>query len=174
MWIPCSIRPDGHRHPNATRIVPADEDSIAQGGKLLRGGAGRFSYRPFTGSAPTHWTKTRPPRSSLPRNGRDSIPSIVHVLGSEEAGDLSNSIRSPPSWRRVLPGGLTLVLPRSTLPLALLVSGGLPTAHPRPPIRSRVLCGIRRVPIAAPSANRAGISRRERPMQPMNCRARPT
>jgi L-threonylcarbamoyladenylate synthase len=57
------------------------------------------------------------------------------------------------------PGGLTLVLPRrEPCPLALLVSGGLTTAAIRAPAHpiARSLVEAAGVPIAAPSANRAG------------------
>ena len=87
-------------------------------------------------------------------------PLIVHVRGREDAEQLvqfnpTASALADAFW----PGGLTLVLPRrEPCPLGLLVSAGLPTAAVRAPAHrvARALLEAAGVPIAAPSANRAG------------------
>ena len=98
-------------------------------------------------------------------------PLIVHVRDREEADELVHfnplaSALAEAFW----PGGLTLVLPRrEPSPLALLVSAGLPDgghASPAHPI-ARALVEAAGVPIAAPSANRAGP---HQPDQRRRCR----
>ena len=87
-------------------------------------------------------------------------PLIVHVRDREEANELVEfhplaSALADAFW----PGGLTLVLPRrEPSPLASLVSAGLRTAAVRSPAHgvARALVEAAGVPIAAPSANRAG------------------
>ena len=87
-------------------------------------------------------------------------PLIVHVRDRNQADEFvqfnpSASALAEAFW----PGGLTLVLPRrEPCPLALLVSAGLPTAAIRAPAHpiARALLKAAGVPIAAPSANRAG------------------
>src|SRR2546423_9576753 len=144
-----------------TRIVSADGRSIAEVVKLLR--YGRLVWFP---------TETV---YGLGANALDEYavgaifaakerprfnPLIVHVRDRKEADELvqfnpSASALAEAFW----PGGLTLVLPRrEPCPMALLVSAGLPTAAVRVPAHpiARRLLEAAGVPIAAPSANRAG------------------
>jgi L-threonylcarbamoyladenylate synthase len=143
------------------RIVAADGESIAQAGKLLREGRlvafptetvyGLGANALDEGAVAAIFAAKERPRFN---------PLIVHVRDSDEAGELVQfhplaSALAEAFW----PGGLTLVLPRrEPCPLALLVSGGLPTAAIRAPAHpvARSLVEAAGVPIAAPSANRAG------------------
>src|SRR5258705_3345943 len=144
-----------------TRIVAADEDSIAQGGKLLREGRlVGFPTETVYGLGANALDESAVAAIFAAKERPRFNPLIVHVLGSEEAGDLVQfhqlaTVLADAFW----PGGLTLVLPRlEHCPLALLVSGGLPTAAIRAPAHpiARSLVESAGVPIAAPSANRAG------------------
>lgn len=144
-----------------TRIVAADREGIAQAAKLLRDGRlvcfptetvyglGANALDGYAVGA-IFAAKERPRLNPL----------IVHVRDREEAGEL---VRFNPSASALAdafwPGGLTLVLPRRTpCPLALAVSAGLPTAAIRAPAHpiARALLDAAGVPVAAPSANRAG------------------
>ena len=144
-----------------TRIVIADDRGIAEAAALLRQGKlvafptetvyglGANALDEFAVAA-VFGAKERPRINPL----------IVHVRDREEAEELVvfNPLASALAdafW----PGGLTLVLPRRELsPLALLVSAGLPTAAVRSPAHpiARALIDAAGVPVAAPSANRAG------------------
>ena len=144
-----------------TRIVAADKDTIAQSGRLLR--AGRLVAFPTE-------TVYGLGANALDANAAAAIfaakerprfnPLIVHVRGRDDADELVHfhplaATLAEAFW----PGGLTLVLARREhCPLALLVSGGLPTAAIRAPAHpiARALVEAAGVPIAAPSANRAG------------------
>ena len=144
-----------------TRIVAADGGAIAQAAALLRNGRlvcfptetvyglGANALDEYAVSA-IFAAKERPRFNPL----------IVHVRDRDEAAELvqfnpSASALADAFW----PGGLTLVLPRqASCPLALLVSAGLVTAAIRAPAQpiARGLLEASGVPIAAPSANRAG------------------
>src|ERR1700704_265713 len=144
-----------------TRIVAADEDSIALGRKLLREGRlVGFPTETVYGLGANALDEDAVAAIFAAKERPRFNPLIVHVLGSEEAGNLVQfhplaTALADAFW----PGGLTLVLPRlERCPLALLVSGGLPTAAIRAPAHpiARSLVEAAGVPIAAPSANRAG------------------
>jgi L-threonylcarbamoyladenylate synthase len=144
-----------------TRIVPADARAIREAGDLLRNGKlvafptetvyglGASAIDDFAVSA-IFAAKERPRFNPL----------IVHVHDREEAEELvafnpTASALADAFW----PGALTLVLPRrDPSALALLVSAGLDTAAVRAPAHpvARALVEAAGVPIAAPSANRAG------------------
>jgi len=86
-------------------------------------------------------------------------PLIVHVLGLNDAAELTNSM---PKWAEELaakfwPGPLTLVLPRSEK-VPGIVTGDGPTVGLRSPAHpiARQLLEHCQLPIAAPSANRSG------------------
>src|SRR5258708_2815963 len=144
-----------------TRIVAADKDSIAQSGKLLREGRlvafptetvyGLGANALDAEAVAAIFAAKEPPRFNpliVPVRGRDDADELVHF--HPLAATLAEAF-----W----PGGLTLVLPRrEPCPLALLVSGRLPTAAIRAPAHpiARALVEAAGVPIAAPSANRAG------------------
>jgi L-threonylcarbamoyladenylate synthase len=143
-----------------TRIVAADSETIARGGKLLRGGRlVAFPTETVYGLGANALDADAVAAIFAAKERPRFNPLIVHVRDREEAGDLVHfnplaAILAEAFW----PGGLTLVLPRrEPCPLALLVSGGLSTAAIRAPAHpiARSLVEAAGVPIAAPSANRA-------------------
>ena len=144
-----------------TRIVAADREAIAQAAELLR--EGRlvcFPTETVYGLGANALDEYAVGAIFAAKERPRFNPLIVHVRGREEADELvqfnpSASALAEAFW----PGGLTLVLPRrASCPLALLVSAGLPTAAIRAPTHptARGLLEAAGVPIAAPSANRAG------------------
>src|SRR3982074_3018101 len=144
-----------------TRIVAADTDSIAQGAKLLREGRlVAFPTETVYGLGANALDEDAVAAIFAAKERPRFNPLIVHVRGRDEAEDLVHfhplaAALADAFW----PGGLTLVLPRrEPCPLALLVSGGLATAAIRAPAHpiARSLVEAAGVPIAAPSANRAG------------------
>jgi L-threonylcarbamoyladenylate synthase len=145
----------------STRIVAADGESIAQGGKLLREGRlVAFPTETVYGLGANALDEAAVAAIFAAKERPRFNPLIVHVRGREEAGDLVHCNAAASALAEAFwPGGLTLVLPRrERCPLALLVSGGLPTAAIRAPAHpiARSLVEAAGVPIAAPSANRAG------------------
>jgi L-threonylcarbamoyladenylate synthase len=143
-----------------TRIVVADSETIARGGKLLRGGRlVAFPTETVYGLGANALDADAVAAIFAAKERPHINPLIVHVRDREEAGDLVHfnplaATLAEAFW----PGGLTLVLPRrEPCPLALLVSGGLSTAAIRAPAHpiARALVEAAGVPIAAPSANRA-------------------
>jgi len=143
------------------RIVAADRDSIAQGGKLLREGRlVAFPTETVYGLGANALDESAVAAIFAAKERPRFNPLIVHVRDLQQAGELVQfhplaSALAEAFW----PGGLTLVLPRrEPCPLALLVSGGLSTAAIRAPAHpiARSLVEAAGVPIAAPSANRAG------------------
>jgi L-threonylcarbamoyladenylate synthase len=144
-----------------TRIVAADKDSIAQGGKLLREGRlVAFPTETVYGLGANALDEDAVAAIFAAKERPRFNPLIVHVRDSVEAGDLVHFNAAASALAEAFwPGGLTLVLPRrERCPLALLVSGGLPTAAIRVPAHpiARSLVEAAGIPIAAPSANRAG------------------
>ena len=144
-----------------TRIVPADGRTIAEGGTLLREGRlVAFPTETVYGLGANALDGDAVAAIFAAKERPRFNPLIVHVRDREEAGNLVHftplaSALAEAFW----PGGLTLVLRRrEPCPLALLVSGGLPTAALRAPAHpiARALVEAAGVPIAAPSANRAG------------------
>src|SRR6266567_3175442 len=144
-----------------TRIVAADADSIAQGGKLLREGRlVGFPTETVYGLGANALDEDAVAAIFAAKERPRFNPLIVHVRDFQAAGELVQfnpfaTALAEAFW----PGGLTLVLPRrEPCPLALLVSGGLSTAAIRAPAHptARSLVEAAGVPIAAPSANRAG------------------
>jgi L-threonylcarbamoyladenylate synthase len=144
-----------------TRIVPADGQTIAEGGTLLREGRlVAFPTETVYGLGANALDGDAVAAIFAAKERPRFNPLIVHVRDREEAGNLVHftplaSALADAFW----PGGLTLVLRRrEPCPLALLVSGGLPTAALRAPAHpiARALVEAAGVPIAAPSANRAG------------------
>jgi len=149
------------RPERPTRIVAADADSIAQGGKLLREGRlVGFPTETVYGLGANALDEDAVAAIFAAKERPRFNPLIVHVRDFQAAGELVQfnpfaTALAEAFW----PGGLTLVLPRrEPCPLALLVSGGLSTAAIRAPAHptARSLVEAAGVPIAAPSANRAG------------------
>jgi L-threonylcarbamoyladenylate synthase len=145
----------------ATRVLPVDANAIAQAGELLRqGGLVAFPTETVYGLGANGLDDLAVSRIFAAKGRPTFNPLIMHVLDHEQARELVNfnplaSVLAEAFW----PGGLTLVLPRrDPSRLALLVSAGLDTAAVRAPAHAtaRALLHAAGVPIAAPSANRAG------------------
>src|SRR5258706_16042112 len=143
-----------------TRIVAADEDSIALGGKLLREGRlVGFPTETVYGLGANALDEDAVAAIFAAKERPRFNPLIVHVRDFQAARELVQFNGAAAALAEAFwPGGLTLVLPRrEPCPLALLVSGGLSTpatpapAHPT----SRSLVETRRAPRAAPRPKRA-------------------
>jgi L-threonylcarbamoyladenylate synthase len=145
----------------ATRIESATEGAIAGAARLLR--EGRLVAFPTetvyglganalddAAVASVFGAKERPRFNPL----------IVHVSGCPDAEThVSFNPLAMELARTFWPGGLTLVLPRRiSSRVSLLASAGLDTVAVRAPNHpvARALLNAAGVPIAAPSANRAG------------------
>jgi len=147
--------------PPATRILAADAASIAEAARLID--AGRLVAFPTetvyglgANALDDHAVSAIFAAKERPRFN----PLIVHVL---QRGDAERFVEFHPLAAKLAetfwPGALTLVLKRrAASPLSLLVSAGLDTAALRAPAHpvARALIAAAGVPIAAPSANRAG------------------
>jgi L-threonylcarbamoyladenylate synthase len=144
-----------------TRILPAAAREIAEAGSLLRDGRlVAFPTETVYGLGANALDDAAISRIFAAKDRPRFNPLIVHVLDRDEAEELVrfNAVASALAdafW----PGGLTLVLPRrEPSGLSLLAGGGLDTAAVRSPAHptARALLEAAGVPIAAPSANRAG------------------
>jgi L-threonylcarbamoyladenylate synthase len=146
---------------SATRIVAADARGIGQAAALLREGRlVAFPTETVYGLGANALDGRAVAAIFAAKERPRFNPLIVHVRDSKEAGELVMFNRLAASLAEAFwPGGLTLVLPRrEPSPLALLVSAGLGTVALRSPAHrvARALIEAAGVPIAAPSANRAG------------------
>ena len=146
---------------NATRILPADSKAIAEAAELLREGKlVSFPTETVYGLGANALDDFAVSRIFAAKERPRFNPLIVHVLDKGEAEELV--LFNPLATKLAeafWPGGLTLVLPRrDPSGLALLVSAGLDTAAVRAPAHNiaRALLEASGLPIAAPSANRAG------------------
>ena len=144
-----------------TRIVAADGAGIPQGAKLLREGRlVAFPTETVYGLGANALDEDAVAAIFAAKERPRFNPLIVHVRDRAEADALVHFNAAATALADAFwPGGLTLVLPRrEACPLALLVSGGLSTAAIRAPAHpiARALVEAAGVPIAAPSANRAG------------------
>src|SRR5258706_4687900 len=141
-----------------TRIVAADEDSIALGGKLLREGRlVGFPTETVYGLGANALDEDAVAAIFAAKERPRFNPLIVHVRDFQAARELVQFNGAAAALAEAFwPGGLTLVLPRrEPCPLALLVNGGLfPAAHraPAPPV-SRPLLAAPRAPLAPPTAH---------------------
>lgn len=147
--------------PPASPILPANARNIAEAGAQLReSGLVAFPTETVYGLGANALDDVAVSRIFAAKQRPRFNPLIVHVLEQEEAQELVvfNALAldlAEAFW----PGGLTLVLPRrDPSGLALLVSAGLDTAAVRSPAHetARALLEASGVPIAAPSANKAG------------------
>jgi L-threonylcarbamoyladenylate synthase len=144
-----------------SRIVPANDEWIAEAGQMLRGGAlVAFPTETVYGLG-ADATNGAAVARIFEAKGRPSFnPLIVHVRGLEQAltiGEFSRTARH--LCEAFWPGPLTLVVPRTaTSDISDLVSAGLPTLAIRSPDHAiaRSLLAEAHRPIAAPSANRSG------------------
>jgi len=147
--------------PIATRILPARAEAIADAATLLRAGKlVAFPTETVYGLGANALDEFAVSEIFAAKERPRFNPLIVHVLGRDEAEDL---VHFNPTASELVdafwPGGLTLVLPRrASSGLGLLASAGLDTAAVRSPAHAtaRALLAAVGVPIAAPSANRAG------------------
>ncbi len=150
-------------HPQAnTRILPATPDGIAEAAALIREG------RPVAFPTETVYglgadaTDDKAVAAVFAAKDRPRFnPLIVHfaeAAAAAEAVDFDG--RAKELARAFWPGALTLVLPRRAgCAVSLLVSAGLDTLAVRVPSHpvARSLLRAAGRPVAAPSANRAGL-----------------
>jgi len=145
----------------ATRIEAATEGAVAQAARLLREGRlVAFPTETVYGLGANALDEAAV-ASVFAAKGRPKFnPLIVHVRGRSDAE--AHVSFNPPAQKLAdafWPGALTLVLPRrESSPLSLLASAGLDTVAVRSPNHpvARALLTVAGIPIAAPSANRAG------------------
>jgi L-threonylcarbamoyladenylate synthase len=144
-----------------TRIVKADASGIAEAAAMLREGKlVAFPTETVYGLGANALDEAAVSAIFAAKERPRFNPVIAHVHDRDEADEL---VLFNPLASRLAdafwPGGLTLVLPRrEPSPLAFLASAGLSTAAVRAPAHriARALVDAAGVPIAAPSANRAG------------------
>jgi L-threonylcarbamoyladenylate synthase len=145
----------------ATRIETATEGGIAEAARLLREGRlVAFPTETVYGLGANALDETAV-ASVFAAKGRPTFnPLIVHVSTSSDAeAHVSFNPIAQKLADAFWPGALTLVLPRlESSRLSLLASGGLDTVAVRSPNHpiARALLKAADIPIAAPSANRAG------------------
>jgi L-threonylcarbamoyladenylate synthase len=145
----------------ATRIEAASEGAIAEAARFLREGRlVAFPTETVYGLGANALVETAVVSVFAAKERPRFNPLIVHVLGRTDA---ERHVAFNPVAQKLAeafwPGGLTLVLPRlGRSPLSLLASAGLDTIAVRSPNHpvARALLGVATIPIAAPSANRAG------------------
>jgi L-threonylcarbamoyladenylate synthase len=145
----------------ATRIVGATEGAVAEAARLLRDGKlVAFPTETVYGLGANALDDTAVASVFAAKQRPRFNPLIVHVGGRPEADEY---VRFNPLAEKLAatfwPGALTLVLPRhDNSPVSLLASGGLNTVALRSPAHpiARALLAVARLPVAAPSANRAG------------------
>jgi L-threonylcarbamoyladenylate synthase len=142
-------------------IIPATDESIATGARLLREGKlVAFPTETVYGLG-ADATSDRAVAAVFEAKGRPRFnPLIVHVLDADAARRLvAFDDRAERLAQAFWPGALTLVLPRRPgCPVSLLASAGLDTLAlrvPRHPVAQALLRACGR-PIAAPSANASG------------------
>jgi L-threonylcarbamoyladenylate synthase len=145
----------------ATRVEAATEGAIAEAARLLREGRlVAFPTETVYGLGASAIDEAAVASIFAAKQRPRFNPLIVHVSGRVEA---EKHVTFNPLALELVdafwPGGLTLVLPRRDLSrLSLLASAGLDTVAVRAPNHpvARALLAAAGIPIAAPSANRAG------------------
>jgi len=143
-----------------TPIVPADAEHIAAAARAIGDGAlVAFPTETVYGLG-ADATDDEAVAKVFAAKGRPRFnPLIVHVgdVAAARAAVRFNDAAEKLA-RAFWPGALTVVLPRLDNRISLLVSAGLDTVAVRVPNHpvARALLASARVPIAAPSANRAG------------------
>jgi L-threonylcarbamoyladenylate synthase len=147
--------------PRATRIVAADASGIGEAARLLRDGRlVAFPTETVYGLGANALDERAVSAIFEAKERPRFNPLIVHVHDRAEADELVAFTPLAAELAQAFwPGALTLVLKRrEPSPLAFLVSAGLDTAALRAPAHpvARALIDAAGVPIAAPSANRAG------------------
>ena len=145
----------------ATRIEAASEGAIAEAARFLREGRlVAFPTETVYGLGANALDETAVVSVFAAKERPRFNPLIVHVLGRADA---EKHVAFNPIAQKLAdafwPGALTLVLPRREgSPLSLLAAAGLDTVALRAPHHpiARALLTVAGIPIAAPSANRAG------------------
>ena len=150
-----------HTPQRATRIESATEGAVAQGARLLREGClVAFPTETVYGLGANALDESAVASIFAAKERPRFNPLIVHVSGRSDAEThVSFNSLALELAHAFWPGGLTLVLPRrDSSRLSLLASAGLDTIAVRAPNHpvARALLDAAGVPIAAPSANRAG------------------
>jgi len=150
-----------HTPERATRIEAATEGAIAEAARTLREGRlVAFPTETVYGLGANALDEAAVASVFAAKERPRFNPLIVHVSGRTDAEThVSFNPLAAELAETFWPGGLTLVLPRrSSSRLSLLASGGLDTVAVRTPNHpvARALLNAAGVPIAAPSANRAG------------------
>ncbi len=143
-----------------TPILSPDADNIAAAAKVLkRGGLVAFATETVYGLGADATNGEAVARVFAAKGRPKFNPLIVHVADADAAraitvfNDTADTLADA-FW----PGALTLVLPRRDEAISLLVSAGLDTLAvrvPSHPAAHRLLVEAA-IPVAAPSANRAG------------------
>src|SRR5690348_8346382 len=144
-----------------TRILPANERNMAEAARrLLKGEVIIFPTETVYGLGANALDDLAVARIFAIKQRPHFNPLIVHARNWADAAALVDfNPRAEALAQHFWPGGLTLVLPRrSNSGISLLASAGLDTIAVRVPAHpvARALLRSAGVPIAAPSANRAG------------------
>jgi L-threonylcarbamoyladenylate synthase len=144
-----------------TQMLPANAGNIANAAVLLRAGElVVFPTETVYGLGANAMSDAACANVFAVKERPRFNPLIVHVIDWDEAKTLAHANETADQLaRQFWPGGLTLVLPRkSDCPVSLLASAGLDTIALRSPAHdiARALIKSAGVPVAAPSANRAG------------------
>jgi L-threonylcarbamoyladenylate synthase len=145
----------------ATRIEAASEGAIAEAARFLRDGRlVAFPTETVYGLGANALDEAAVVSVFAAKERPRFNPLIVHVLGRADA---EKHVAFNPIAQKLAdafwPGALTLVLPRREgSSLSLLAAAGLDTVALRAPHHpiARALLTVAGIPIAAPSANRAG------------------
>jgi L-threonylcarbamoyladenylate synthase len=147
--------------PQATRILPFDDDAIGEAARLIRDGQPVAVPTETVYGLAADATNAEAVARIYEAKGRPSFnPLIVHVLSfdiAQEIGDFdaAAAMLAQHHW----PGPLTLVVPlRHNSGIASIVSAGLETIGIRVPAHPAMQALLKAVghPLAAPSANASG------------------
>ena len=147
--------------PEATRILPFDEEAIAEAARLIAEGQPVAMPTETVYGLAADATNAEAVARIYAAKGRPSFnPLIVHVsslAAAEEIGEFDAEAR--PLAEAHWPGPLTLVVPvKAGGPIASLVTAGLSTIALRVPAHPAMQALLRAAgkPLAAPSANASG------------------
>ena len=147
--------------PEATRILPFDDEAIAEAARLIGEGLTVAVTTETVYGLAADATNAEAVARIYEAKGRPSFnPLIVHVpdfATAEQIGEFDDQARAlaEQHW----PGPLTLVVPlRMDAGIASLVTAGLSTVALRVPAHAAMQALLRAVgrPLAAPSANASG------------------
>jgi L-threonylcarbamoyladenylate synthase len=147
--------------PEATRILPFEDEAIAEAARLIAEGQPVAMPTETVYGLAADATNAEAVARIYEAKGRPSFnPLIVHVsdiAAAEEIGVFSEEARK--LAERHWPGPLTLVVPvKPDAPVASLVTAGLSTIALRVPAHAAMQALLRATgkPLAAPSANASG------------------